>query len=79
MADNCECQSVELDEVVNIWHKLVRSMEGDMSWDSLPIWGGFLGELEWQMTLNYCEGQSLDTLSLVTRISTKSYYSTGKL
>ena len=35
--DNCECQSVELAEAVNIWHKLVRLMEGDMSWDSRPI------------------------------------------
>ena len=37
MADNCEFQSVELDEAVNIWHELVRSMEGDMGWDSRPI------------------------------------------
>ena len=44
LADNYECQSAELDEAVNIWRKLVRSMEGDMSWDSRPI--SVLGRLE---------------------------------
>ena len=43
-------------------------MKGDMSGDSWPIWGGFSGDLEWQMTLDDCEGQSLDTLSLVARM-----------
>ena len=43
-------------------------MEGDMSWDSRSIWGGFSGDLGWQMTLDDCECQSLDTLSLVARM-----------